>query len=554
MNWKNLLTGKSTKVMVVFLIATIGISNTTVEDDNRYFEITKNIEIFTTLYKEINTYYVDDIDPAKLMRTGIDAMMESLDPYTNYISESEIENFRMMTTGKYGGVGATIVKYKDHVVITEPYEGFSAHNAGLMAGDVILSIDGKSAEGKSTEDVSNILKGAPGTEVTLEIKRPGKEGTFEVNLTREEVNVPNVPYYGMINEDIGYVVLTTFTEQAGKNVQDALTKLKEENDLKGVVLDLRNNGGGLLSEAINLSNVFVDRGEEVVTTRGKIKDWDRNFKTLNQPADLEIPLVVLINKGSASASEIVSGVVQDLDRGVLIGQKSYGKGLVQNTRDVGFNSKVKITTAKYYIPSGRCIQAVSYKDGEPVEIPDSLKSPYKTRNGRPVYDGGGIMPDVKIAAPSNANIIKSLMRNNVIFDFATEYHLKFPTIAPAKEFKLSEADFQDFVKFAQSKDLAYKTDSEKALNQLEKKAKEENYYDAVKDELEAVRKRIEDDKNRDILKYKEDITDLLEREIVSRYYLQKGRIEAGLQNDEEILEAIKVINDPARYKEILGRN
>lgn len=546
---------KLTLVAVIFVAAFLGIATTTVEN-GKYFEISKNIEIFTNLYKEINTFYVDDVDPSRLMRTGIDAMLESLDPYTNYISESEIENFRMIVRGHYSGIGATINRSEgdEYPFIAEPYEDFPAQKAGIRAGDLLLSIDGKSTKDKTTDGISDILRGTPGTSLSLELRRPDGE-KYKVKVTREEIRVPNVPYYGMLNDDIGYITLTTFTERAGKNVENALRELKKENPtLRGVVFDLRNNGGGLLNEAINVSNVFVSKGEMVVTTRGKIKDWDRNFKTLNAPVDLEIPLIVLINNGSASASEIVAGVIQDMDRGVLVGQKSYGKGLVQNTRDVGFNSRVKLTTAKYYIPSGRCIQSVSYKDGEPVEIPDSLKAIFKTNNNRPVYDGGGIYPDVKVKGNDNAMLLKTLRRNNLIFDYATEYYGKNPQVNPAKEFSLSEADYQDFIRFLSTKDYSYQTESEKSLKALKKKAQEEEYYDAIKADITRMESQIKTDKANDLKKYKYEIKDLLEREIVSRYYFERGRIEVGLKNDEEVQEAIRLINDPTRYKAILEGN
>lgn len=543
------------KIVLVLVIAVLGMATVTT-DDGKYFEITKNIEIFTNLYKEINTFYVDEIDPARLMRTGIDAMLGSLDPYTNYISESEMEGFRIMTKGTYGGIGAMISKRGKYVVITEPYEGFAAHKAGLKAGDMIVKIDGKSAEGKDTDDISDILKGSPGTQVELNVLRPDVNGaTTELNITleREKIVVPNVPYYSMIENDIAYITLTTFTERAGANVEKALRELQRDNKVKGVIFDLRGNGGGLLNEAINVSNVFINKGEEVVTTRGKIKDWDRSFGTRNKPVDLEVPLAVLIDGSSASASEIVSGVIQDLDRGVLVGQKSFGKGLVQNTRDVGYNSRVKLTTAKYYIPSGRCIQAVSYKDGKSIDIPDSLKTAFKTRNGREVFDGAGIRPDIKIENEKFSNIAVSLIRKNLIFEYATEYTFKHKTIAKAKEFDLTDADFEAFVQFLNGKDYAYETTSEKALKDLEEKAKKEKYFDAIKSDISQVKAKIEEDKKNDLYKFKPQIKDLLEREIVSRYYYQKGEIEVGLKNDPEIKEAVSVLLDKERYNKILKK-
>lgn len=538
------------KIKISGMVLLAFVTMSTVSTDNgKYFEISKNIEIFTNLYKEINTSYVDDLDPAKLMRTGIDAMLESLDPYTNYISETEIEGFRYITDGKYNGIGALIRKIDDYVTITEPYADCPASKAGLKAGDVIIAVDGKSAKGKSSNDVSKILKGFPGTEVVLTIKRPGEAKERDVTMVRDEVLVPNVPYSGMISEDVAYVALTTFTRNAGKNVAEALKVLKEKQpNLKGVVFDLRGNGGGLLTEAVNVSNVFIPKGELVVTTKGKVVDWDRSFKTLNKPVDDEVPLVVLIDKGSASASEIVSGVLQDLDRGVLIGQRSYGKGLVQNTRDVGYNSKVKMTTAKYYIPSGRCIQGVNYEDGIPVDIPDSLRTVFETRNGRKVLDGGGVSPDVPMAKATDLGIIKGLVSKNVIFNYATEYCIKHPNISEPQNFNF--ADYDDFTRFVSAKKFKYDTDSEKVLKRLRKEAKEDKYFDQIQGEIEAMQNKILARKKDDLQKYKTEIVNLIEKEIASRSYYQRGKIEVGLKNDPEIKEALALFNDPTRYKKL----
>jgi len=538
-------------LILVVLVATSTMFVST--DYNKYFEISKNLEIFANIYKELNTSYVDEIDPAKLMRTGVDAMVKSLDPYTNYISEAEIAGFRLQVTGRYGGIGASIRKLKDrdYVVITEPYEGFPAEKAGLQAGDEIISIAGKSAKDKTTKEVSDILKGAPGDEVTITVRRPGTPKDFDVTLKRKEVKIPNVPYSGMLDDETAYVTLTTFTERAGANVGDAIQKLKKDNNVKSVVLDLRGNGGGLLKEAVNLSNIFVGKGEEVVTTRSRNVENDRSFRTLNKPMDLETPLVVLINGSSASASEIVSGVMQDLDRGVLVGQESFGKGLVQNTRQVGYNSKLKLTTAKYYIPSGRCIQAVNYKDGKTSTIKDSLRTEFKTRNGRSVFDGAGVKPDIEVEIPEMSNVARALVLQNVIFDYATQYKLKNAEIAPASEYTFTDADFKDFEQFVAGRDIDYETASEKELKQLEEKAQKENYYDAIKTDLEAMKRKIDADKKKDLYKHKANITRLIEREIVQRYYYQKGAVEVGLKGDPYIEAALKVLKDQQQYKSIL---
>lgn len=524
------------------------VSTTYKGDHGKYFEISKNIEIFTNLYRELNTYYVDELDPSKLMRVGMDAMLESLDPYTNYISESDIEGYRFMTEGKYTGIGAQFALMDKYPTITQIYENTPAQKAGLKAGDVVEAIDGRSALSKSATDVNDVMKGYPGTSVELTIKRPGESKSQKVTLTREEVSVENVPYSGLIADDIGYVVLTTFTRQAGANIANKFKKLKEENpNLKGIVLDLRGNGGGLLTEAVNLCNVFIPKGEVVVSTRGKIKDWDRSFKTLNKPVDEEIPLIVLIDKNSASASEIVSGTLQDLDRGVLIGQRSYGKGLVQNMHDVGYNAKLKVTTSKYYIPSGRCIQSVQYKNGEPVNIADDKREVFKTRAGRKVLDGGGVKPDVFIDPDDNSNILTTLRDKHLIFDYVTQFALKNKTVAAVEDFKF--ADWNDFISFLNTKDFNYNTETEKLLNQLKERADEDGYL--VESDLKSLENKIIESKKNDLNKHKEAIIDLIEKEIASRYYFQNGKIKIGLRNDLEIKEAINLINDPAKYNSIL---
>jgi carboxyl-terminal processing protease len=540
---------RSLKIAALLGVILIGLSAFT-GPRNKYFEILKNLEIFSNLYKEINTYYVDDVDPGQLMRTGIDAMVESLDPFTNYISESQIEGYRYMTEGKYNGIGAVSEKMGDYVTITELYEDQAADKAGLKPGDKIIAVDGKDAVDKDPEALNNILRGFPGTEVELTIRRPGREGDFNITLERTEVKVPNVPYHGMISDDVGYVALTTFTREAGKNVANAVKALKQENPgLKGVVFDLRGNGGGLLSEAVNVSNVFIPRNKVVVTTKGKVEDWDRSFSTMSEPVDEEIPIVVLINKNSASASEIVSGVMQDYDRGVLIGQRSYGKGLVQNTRDIGYNSKLKLTTAKYYIPSGRCIQSVEYEDGEPVDIPDERRTPFKTANGRTVLDGGGVKPDMMIKKFTDGGIVKSLLDQHLIFDYVTRYALGKDSIENVEDFRFTQ--FDDFVAFLQEQSFEYDTDSEKLLKKLQQTSEKEGYE--LDEELTELEAEIERHKKDALQQNREVIIDLLEKEIASRYHYQRGKIKMGLRNDKEVEEAIELLHDTARYNSILAR-
>ncbi len=536
------------KLLTVVVVLFTTVATTVVNTNGNYFEIAKNIEIFTNLYKEVNTYYVDELDPAKLMRTGVDAMLESLDPYTNYISEGQIEGYRFMVEGRYNGIGADIRIIDDLPTVMAPYKDAPADKAGLKAGDQILKIDGKDTKGKNAKDVHTFLKGYPGTEVALTINRPGEKKNLEITLVRDEVSVANVPYSGMVSEDVGYVALTTFTREAGRNVGNALKDLKvEQPNLKGVILDLRSNGGGLLSEAVNVSNVFIQKNELVVSTKGKVQEWNRNFKTLNIPIDEKVPVVVLINKNSASASEIVSGVIQDLDRGVLIGQLSYGKGLVQNTKDIGYNAKVKITTAKYYVPSGRCIQSVEYHEGEPVHVSDDKRTPFKTRNGRTVLDGGGVRPDIVLDPNSESDILQTLNEKNFIFNYVTQWMLENPEVAEIEGFNFNQWD--GFVQFLENKKFNYDTESEKLLEQLKEQSKEDGYITEV--DMSGLENKIIQAKKEDLYKNKDAIINLIEKEIASRHFYEKGRIQIGLRNDKEIEEAVKLFNDPAKYERIL---
>ncbi|MFM7079880.1 MAG: S41 family peptidase, partial [Bacteroidota bacterium] len=473
---------------------------------DEFFEISRNIDIFVSMYRELDMYYVDEIKHGEIMKNGIDAILESLDPYTNYIPESEIEDYRFMTTGQYGGIGSMIGQKGDYVVVTDPYEGFPAQKADLRAGDVILEIDGKTIKGKKTDEISKILKGQPNTQVKLLIRRPGESTTMEKIITRAEIKINSVPYYGMLDDQVGYIKLTGFTENASQEVKTALLDLKNKNNAKSIVLDLRGNPGGLLNEAVDIVNLFVDRGIEVVTTKGKVKEWDKSYKAMNAPVDTQIPLVVLVNSGSASASEIVSGSIQDLDRGIVIGQRTFGKGLVQTTRPLSYNSQLKVTTAKYYIPSGRCIQALDYShrndDGSVGKVPDSLVSLFKTKKGRVVADGGGISPDWAIKPEDLSNISRSLITKQLIFDYATEYRSKNPSIAPAKSFKLTDSEYEAFVAWLADKDYDYVTKSEKSLDDLKEIAIKEEYFEGMKKEFEALKKTLMHDKDADLKKFK----------------------------------------------------
>lgn len=545
---------KITIAMVV--IAVSGFSFYSFTDD--YFEISRNLDIFSTLFRELNIYYVDGVKPGDLMKKGIDSMLESLDPYTNYIPESDIEDYRFMTTGQYGGIGALIGQRGEDVIITDPYENFPAQKADVRAGDVILEIDGKSIKGKKYDDISKILKGQPKTIVKLTLKREGDAQPIVKEIERDDIKIKSVPYYGVIQDGIGYIRLTGFTENAGNEVKKALTDLKTKSNIKALVLDLRGNPGGLLNEAVNIVNLFVNKGTDVVSTKGKVKEWDKQYKALNNAVDTEIPVAVLVNSGSASASEIVSGAIQDLDRGIIIGQRSFGKGLVQTTRPLSYNSQLKVTTAKYYIPSGRCIQALDYthrnEDGSVGKIPDSLMSEFKTKSGRTVYDGGGVYPDFVTEPRMLSNISQSLVSKYYIFDYATKFRMAHPSISSAKTFHLTETDYNDFVSFLSGKEYDYTTKSEKEMEELKSTAEKEKYFESVKAEYEALKKKIMHDKNADLKKFKEEITEMLENEIVSRYYFQNGQVEASFDHDDEIRKAVEALNDKAVFTSILNNS
>ena len=542
---------KYTLILSLFLASILSLGFV----DN-FFEISKNLDIFSSLYKELNIFYVDETDPGELMKTGIDAMLESLDPYTTYIPESEKEDFEFMTTGQYGGIGAVISKNGDWVYVSEPYEGFPADKAGLIAGDKFLKIAGETVEGKSTSDVSKVLKGEPNTAVKVLIEREGIDKPFEVEIIREEIKLNSVPYYGLISDSIGYIKTRSFTRNISKEVIDAYEEMNANDELKGLVLDLRGNPGGLLNEAISMANIFIDRGQEIVFTKGKIKDWDKSYKARNEAVDTEIPLVVLINRSSASASEIVSGAVQDFDRGVVIGQRSFGKGLVQQTRKLSYNAQLKVTTAKYYIPSGRCIQALDYsnrdEDGSVGKVPDSLRTEFKTLvNERSVFDGGGITPDISIEPQKFSNILWSLVSKRHIFNFANEFRRNNDSINDAKSFVIKDDVYDQFKQYLNDKEYEYETNTEKAIKKLEKDAEGEKYLADLKEHLESISSKMEESKNNDIERFKSEISELLEMEIATRYFYQKGKIETTIKHDEEIAKAIEVLNDIDVYSAIL---
>ena len=535
-----------TLILSVFAFGTIGVTES-------YFEIAKNLEIFNSIYKELNSFYVDDINPGKLIKSATDQMLKTLDPYTTYIPESEIEDFRFMTTGQYGGIGAIISKRGDYVFINEPYEGFPAQKAGLIAGDKILEINKKSAKEKTTEEVSKILKGQPNTPVTLLIDRKSEKEPFEVTFNREKVTVKSIPYAEFVDENIAYIKLRSFTRKCADELKKEINILKQKDNLKGLILDLRNNPGGLLNESVDMVNLFVDQGELIVSTRGKIDSWEKEYIAKSAPIFKELPIAILINSSSASASEIVSGAIQDLDRGVIIGQRSYGKGLVQQTRKLPYNSELKVTVAKYYIPSGRCIQALDYsnrnEDGSVGIIPDSLITEYTTRNGRKVYDGGGINPDIITDLDLPGNLIVSLFRERLFFDFATDFRINNPSIP--LDFVCSDVNFNEFKEYISDKEYTYKTKTELKLEELKSKAEEEDYFNEFSEEFNVLSQKYHNNKKDDISKSRDKVKEILTAEIMSRYYYQKGRIKAGLFFDTDVTRAIKILKNKDEYNAIL---
>jgi len=522
----------------------------------KYFEIAKSLDIFATLFKEVNAYYVDDVNPKKLIETGINKMLDELDPYTDYIPEEDLEAFSIQTTGQYAGVGALIGVVNKKTVITNPYIGFPAEKGGIRVGDEIVLVDGKNVQGKPTSEVSSLLKGKPNTEVVVEVKRLGQKENLKFKLIREKIKISNITYQGMIDSETAYIKLDEFTPGAGKELEEALLKLKKQG-AKNMILDLRDNPGGSLYEAVNIANAFIPKGKEVVSTRGKVPEWNKSYTTLNNPIDKEIPLAVLTSGGSASASEIVAGSLQDYDRAILVGQKTFGKGLVQTTRQLAYNAQLKVTTAKYYIPSGRCIQALDYEhrktDGSVQKFPDSLKREFKTAGGRKVFDGAGLDPDVVINTETYSMALIELAGSGLIFDYASKYCGEHATIpADLRNFRLTDTEYQKFLMWIKEQKFSYESETEKKADDLISSAKSERYYDDLQLPLKELKTRMEQNKNAAFLKFKPELLRILEEEIAFHYQMAKGQTEVSLNRDPEILEAKRILSDPAEYKKLLS--
>ena len=523
------------------------------QEKQNNFEISKSIDIYNSLLRELNLNYVDEINPAELNEIAIDAMLDQLDPYTVFIPESEIETYQLMTTGEYGGIGALIQYDGEYTRISDPYEGWPAQKAGLQAGDAILSVNGVDTHWKTTEQVSELLKGQPGTEVTIKFKRYGVDKPMERTLKREKVKIDNIPYATVFDNGIGYVSFNSFTKNAANEMKQHLLDMKKDHNLKGFIIDLRGNGGGLLNEAVDIVNLFIPKGLPVVSTKGKAQSSGSVYSTSNAPVDEQIPLAILVDGGSASASEILSGSIQDYDRGVIIGQRTFGKGLVQNILPLTYNTQLKVTIAKYYIPSGRCIQEIDYshkKDSTGV-VQDTLGKPFATAAGRVVYEGHGIMPDVKVDPHKYATATAYLYAKNLIFDYATKFVFEHKSIAPADEFTIDDETYNDFMNFVKEKGFSYTTECEKALENLRSEAESEGYLESIRAQLESLEQKLQADKENDLIKNRDDIAELLRIEIAGRYYYQVGRIVASFRNDDDLHEAFEILLDPQRYESIL---
>ncbi|MBX2897141.1 MAG: S41 family peptidase [Cyclobacteriaceae bacterium] len=547
---------KRLKVISICIITATLIGAFTVPSE-KYFDIARSLDIFSTLFKEVNAYYVDEINPKKLIETGINGMLSQLDPYTDYIPEEDLETFSIQTTGQYAGVGALIGIVNKKTVITNPYVGFPAQRAGLRVGDEIISVNGQNVQGKPTSEVSALLKGKPNTEVIMEINRVGENDPVKFKLKREKIKISNITYFDLIDPETGYIKLDEFTPGAAKEVEAAVVDIKKRG-AKKLILDLRDNLGGSLYEAVNIVNLFIPKGKEVVSTKGKVEEWNKTYNTLNNPIDTEMPLVVLTSGSSASASEIVAGSLQDYDRAVLVGQKTFGKGLVQTTRQLAYNAQLKVTTAKYYIPSGRCIQAIDYEhrksDGSVSKFPDSLKREFKTKGGRKVYDGAGLDPDVAVEAATFSSAVIELVNSGLVFEYATKYCSEHANPASVKTFRLTDQEYQKFVAWVSEQKFTYVTELNQKADELIASAKREKYYDELQTQFTELKARIEQNKNSVLSRNKSELTRILEQEIAFHFQLTKGQVEVMLDRDPELIRATQVLNSTTGYHKILSAN
>lgn len=555
---KKMLNGR-VAVIVVGVLATAAFFSFKSGDD-RNFQVAKNLDIFNAIVKELDMFYVDTIDPNKTIRTGIDNMLYSLDPYTEYYPEEDQSELEQMVKGSFGGIGS-LISYNPKLkrsMIAEPFEGTPAALVGLKAGDVLMEIDGVDLAGKDNAQVSQLLRGPAETSFQLKVERPNEKGgrtPMEFTIVRKSIQTPTIPYAGMLENQVGYINVSTFSGNPSKGFKKAFLELKEQG-ATSLVIDLRNNGGGLLDEAVEIANYFLPRGKVIVTTKGKIPQAGNTYKTLREPLDLDIPIVVLVNSATASASEILSGSLQDLDRAVIVGNRTFGKGLVQVPRSLPYGGMMKVTTSKYYIPSGRCVQAIDYKhrnpDGSVGVIPDSLTKVFHTAAGREVRDGGGVMPDIVVKEDTLPNILFYLVRDNLIFDYATQYCLQHPTIAEPQAFEVTDADYQAFKDMVKKADFKYDQQSEKILKTLKEAAEFEGYMKDASAEFEALEKKLNHDLDRDLDYFSSDIKNMIASEIIKRYYYQRGGIIQQLKDDNDLKEALKVLGNPVKYKEMLS--
>ena len=553
------------KTLIAAFAVLLGIGLLSFKGDDRNFKIAKNLDLFNSIFKELDMFYVDTIDVEKMIQNGVNGMLALTDPYTEYYPEEEVSSLKEMITGKYGGIGAAIRYYEanDRIVVVEPTEGMPAAEAGVKAGDIILEVGGKEMlrgdlkPQEFSSKVSDALRGEPGTSFVLKVLRPMQNDSTEMEfkITRKSIRTNPVPYYGMVRDSIGYIALQGFTDNCSKDFKKAFIELKQKG-AKSLIIDLRDNGGGSLSEAVDIVGLFVPKGQEVVYTKGKIKQAENSFKTRFEPVDTEIPLVVLVNGSSASASEILSGSLQDLDRAVIVGSRTYGKGLVQTTRPLPYNGTLKVTTSKYYIPSGRCIQAIDYSkknaDGSVARTPDSLTNVFHTAIGREVRDGGGIRPDIEVKAPKFPNIIFYLMNEDIIFDYATQYCWNHQAPASVADFKLTDDDYEAFKSLVKSRDFTYDRQSEKMLKSLKEMAEFEGYMDGAKEEFAALEKKLNHNLDRDLETFKKQISEYLSQEIITRYFYQRGAAMERLKDDDDLESAVKVLQNKAEYAKILS--